>query len=179
MAEQAKITSLDALEFFRQRLLVFQSKAQRVLDDVRDEVKRTRNWVQIDQRRHWEQQIKKRRQALELAESEMMTARMSEFVDNLSTYQMAIRKARAAMEEAEEKLRKVTAWGREFDRMAEPHVKKLERLRGWLDDEVPKASAYLWNAQRTLEAYAELRLSDMEGDTIKTAPADGAKEGTS
>jgi hypothetical protein len=154
MAEQAKVTSLDALEFFRQRLLVFQSKAQRVLDDVRDEVKRTRFWVQNDQWRHWEHQIKKRRQLLELAEAELMTARMSEFIESPTIQQQAVRRARASVLEAEEKLRHVKHWSLEFDRRSDPHVRRLEQLRSWLDDEVPKATAYLWNAQRTLEAYA-------------------------
>ncbi len=155
MADQAKVTSLDALEFFRQRLLVFQSKAQRVLDDTRDEVKRMRNWLQNDQWRFWEMQIKKRTKMLELAEAELMTARFSEFVESPTVQQAAVRKAKRALEEAEEKLRMVKKWSTEFERQAEPHLKKLERLRGWLDADVPKASAFLWNAQRTLEDYAK------------------------
>lgn len=158
MADQAKVTSLDALEFFRQRLLVFQSKAQRVLDDTRDEVKRMRNWLQNDQWRFWEMQIKKRTKMLELAEAELMTARFSEFVDTPTLQQAAVRKAKRALEEAEEKLRMVKKWSTEFERMADPHIKKLDRLRGWLDTEVPKASTFLWNAQRTLEDYAQTDL---------------------
>lgn len=158
MAEQARVTSLDALEFFRQRLLVFQSKAQRVLDDTRDEVKRMRNWLQNDQWLFWEQQIKKRGKMLEQAEAELMTARFSEFVDSPTVQQAAVRKAKRALEEAEEKLRMVKKWSQEFERLADPHVKKLDRLRGWLDSEVPKASAFLWNAQRTLENYAQTEM---------------------
>ncbi len=158
MAEQAKVTSLDALEFFRARLLVFQSKAESVLADVRNEVKRTREWLNNEQWLHWEQQVKKRTQMLALAEAELMTARNSEFIDNLNAQQQVVRRAKHALAEAEEKLAKVKVWSREFDRQADPHIRKLEALRSWLADEVPKAAAYLWNAQRTLEAYAEDRL---------------------
>ena len=163
MAEQARITSLEALEFFRQRLLIFQGKAQRLLEDARSEVKVTRNWLQNEQWLHWETQIKKRRKLLEIAEAELMTARFSEFVDTPTVQQQAVRKARRLVEEAEEKLRLVKKWSQEFDRVADPHVRRLDRLRDWLDDEVPKASAFLWNAQRTLEDYAS-------GDMPSPAP---------
>jgi hypothetical protein len=146
---------LETLEFFRQKLLVFQSKAQRVMEDVRSQIKVTRNWLQNEQWLHWETQIKKRQKLLEQAEAELMTARFSEFVDNLALQQQAVRKARRALDEAEEKLRMVKKWSQEFDRVVDPHTRKLERLRGWLDDEVPKATAFLWNAQRTLEDYAQ------------------------
>ena len=56
MAEQAKVTSLDALESFRAKLIVFLSKSRRSIDEVSDEIRRTRNWLQGEQRVHWEAQ---------------------------------------------------------------------------------------------------------------------------
>jgi hypothetical protein len=173
MAEQARVTELDTLEFFRQRLLVFHSKAQRVLDDTRDEVKRMNHWLQNEQWRHWEMQIKKRAKLLEMAEAELMTARFSEFVETPSVQQANVRKARRSLEEAEEKLRMVKKWSREFERLAEPHTKRMDSVRGWLDTEVPKASNYLYNAQRLLEDYARTALP-APNPTLPTAPPEEA-----
>ena len=50
MAEQAKVTSLHALESFRADLIVFISEAHRAVDEVGDEVRRTRYWIQKQRR---------------------------------------------------------------------------------------------------------------------------------
>ena len=170
MAEQAKITSLEALEYFRQRLIVFQSKAQQVLDEVRDEIKRTRNWLQLEQPRYWETEFRKRRIKLEHAESELMTARFSEFVDSPVTRQMAVRKAKEALAEAEMKLRKLKMWNSEFEGQVTPYLMKLERIRTWLTEDLIKANSFLHRAQTTLEDYADAT-TPMTAEPINQRPA--------
>lgn len=160
MAEQAKVTRLDALESFRASLIVFLAKARRSVDEVCDEVKRTRHWLQHEQRLHWETQVKKRQKVLDQAQQELMSARFSEFVDTPSMQQLAVRKARRALEEAQEKLRLVKVWNRDFDNLADPLVRKLESLRFYLDHELPEGVSFLSQAQRTLESYAETPLPE-------------------
>ena len=46
MGEQVKVTSLDALEAFRARLIVFITKAKRSVDMATDEVRRARQWLE-------------------------------------------------------------------------------------------------------------------------------------
>ena len=156
MADQAKVTSIDVLESFRARMIVFLTKSRRAVDEATDEIRRTRNWLQGDQRVHWEAQVKKRKKILEQAEAELMTARFSEFVDTPSVQQMAVRKARRALEEAEGKLAKVKAWTRDYDAQADPLAKRLESIRFVLDQELPRGVTYLSQAQRTLEGYTEM-----------------------
>jgi len=48
MPERAKVTSLEAIEGFRARLIIYRDKAGRVLDEVSEEVSRTRGWLQGD-----------------------------------------------------------------------------------------------------------------------------------
>ena len=52
--QQAKVTSLDALEAFRSSAIVFASKARRAVDQASDEVRRTRYWLEGDRRTFWE-----------------------------------------------------------------------------------------------------------------------------
>jgi hypothetical protein len=68
-----------------------------------------------------------------------------------------VRKAKEALQEAEGKLRNVKNWIRNFDHRAEPLTRKLEGLRYFLDHDMPKALAFLVQAQKSLEAYAEVR----------------------
>ena len=155
MADQAKVTSLDALESFRASLIVFMTTAHRCVDEGGDEVRRTRMWLQGEQRMHWEGECRKRKRVLDQAEADLYSARLSGLKDRTQVQENAVRKAKAAMAEAEEKLVRVKKWNRDFDDDADPLVKRLEGMRYFLDHDMPKALTYLVQAHRTLESYAE------------------------
>lgn len=174
MADQAKVTSLDALESFRARLIVFLTKGRRALDEVTDEIRRTRNWLEGTQRVHWEAEVKKRKKRLEQAEAELMSARFSEFIDSPTVQQMQVRKARRALEEAEEKLGKVKRWARDYDSYADPLAKKIDSIRFFFDQELPRGVTYLVAVQRTLESYTEMPWDQMTGAAPAAPAADAA-----
>ncbi|MES2568725.1 MAG: hypothetical protein V4710_01570 [Verrucomicrobiota bacterium] len=155
MADQAKITSIDALEAFRSSLIIFLNKAHGSVDSVNDEVRRTRSWLQSEQRLHWENQIRRWRRALDQAQQELMSARLSGLRDSTSSQEAAVLKAKRGLAESEEKLRSVKIWCRDFEHLAGPMVKRMEGFRQFLDFDMPKALAYLVQAQRTLQAYSE------------------------
>jgi hypothetical protein len=171
MAEQAKVTSVDALEKFRNSLIMFLNTAHQHLDGVGDDVRRMRGWVQSEQRLYWQSELRKRNQLLELAEQELYSAKLSALRDNISNQQNAVRKARVAVTEAEEKLRAVKMWTRNFDHAADPMLKRLEGLRQLLDHDMPKGISFLVQAQKTLEAYGEIRLGEPPKVASATPPA--------
>lgn len=157
MAEQARVTSIDALELFRAKLINYLTTAHQHLDGVSDDVRRMRGWVQSDQRLHWQAEMRRRLRALELAEQELFSAKLSGLRDNLTTQELAVRRAKAAVAEAEEKLRNVKLWTRNFDHSADPMLKRIDGLRQLLDHDMPKAISYLLQAEKTLEDYSETR----------------------
>ena len=170
MAEQAKVTSLHALETFRADLIVFMTEAHRAVDEVGDEVRRTRYWIQNDQRTHWEGQARRRKRVLDAAEQELFAAKLSGLRDTTAAQVAAVRKAKAALAEAEDKLRVIKKWNRDFDGCADPLVRGLSSLREFLDQDMPKALAYLVQAQHTLEAYAETGAPAAAATVPETAP---------
>jgi hypothetical protein len=155
MATQARVTSIDTLESFRASLILFLSKAHGSLDEVGDEVRRTRNWIQSDRRLHWEGEVRRRKRVLDQAEQELFSARMSVLRKTTTQQQAAVNRAKRALDEAEEKLRNVKTWNRAFDSSADPLVKGMEGFRHFLDQSMPKAISHLVRAQKTLESYAE------------------------
>ena len=157
MADQAKVTSLDALELFRANLIVFINRAQSSLDEVIDEVRRTRLWLVNDQRFHWEREIRRRQKLMEAAKAELMSARLSGLREVTSPLDNAVRKAKEGLAEAEEKLRNVKRWTRDYEHTIEPLTRKIETLRSFLAHDMPKALVFLVQAQRTLEDYANIR----------------------
>jgi hypothetical protein len=156
MAIQARVTSTDALESFRASLIVFQVKARKAVNDVGDEVRRTRLWLQHDQRTHCEGECRRWTKTLQQAEQELMSARLStENETARMARQAAVNKTRRGLEEATNKLRRVKTWTQNFDGRTDPVLKRLEALRQYLETDLPKATSYLVNARNTLEAYSQ------------------------
>jgi hypothetical protein len=155
MAQQVKVTSIDALESFRASLIVFLTKSRRSLDEVGDDVRRTRLWLQNDQRLHWENEVRRRRRTLDQAQQELLSARLSALRETATIQKAAVQKAKHALVEAEEKLQNVKLWNRDFDGCVDPLTKRLQGIREFLDHDMPKAITFLVQSLRSLDAYAE------------------------
>ena len=155
MATEARVRSVDALESFRASLIVFVTRSRRAIDQVSEEVARTRQWILNDQRMHWTEQLRRRSRAMDQAQQELFSAKLSTLKDSVTRQEHALRKAKLLFEEAETKMKQVKIWSREFDRIADPLVKKLDSVRHFLEHVMPKAIAYLETTQRILESYAE------------------------
>ena len=154
MTDRAQVTSVAALESFRAALLVFLSQARASVDEARSEVLRTRVWLENDQARHWENQLRVRSLALERAQAEMFGARMSQFGGDMQEKQTNLRRAKLAAAEAGEKLKRLKKSGRELDHDAEPLLKQIERLQGFLSSDLGLAVGQLNEIIKALEAYA-------------------------
>ena len=155
MADQARISNLDAIESFRSALIVFISKTRQTLDAAQDAVKKTRGWLQTEQPQYWSSQIRMHQKRLEQAQQELLSARMSDFIDNPTVQQMAVRKARYALEEAEVKLQRAKAWARDYDRTVDPLARKLDGLRDYIESDLTLAVSHLTEIQKILDAYNE------------------------
>ena len=161
MAEQAQVKSVEALESLRAAFIVYQSKSRRAVDMALEEAVRLRQWVQGDCRVHWEGQIRQWGRVLERARAELMTARLSALVDRSTRHEEAVRKAERALAHAQEKLKMAKRWSREIETALGPHLRRLESVRDHLMHNLPKATAWLHQAEMTLEAYAESRAGSL------------------
>jgi hypothetical protein len=175
MPERAHVTSVEALESFRTSLIIYVSKARPILDEVGSDVLRTRLWLQNEQRLHWENQLRRRRKALEQAQQALSSARMSNLPQAIIVEQVAVQRAKRAFEEAEAKLKLVKYWNREYDSRVEPLARQLEKLQTILIHDMPNAAAYLTQAIQTLAAYAEIVSSS--GFPTSTPPSGGGPPG--
>jgi hypothetical protein len=155
MTERAQVTAVDALEAFRAELVVYISKARPTLEEVSADALRVRVWLESEQRTHWENQMRRRSRELEQAQEALFSARISNLRQESAAEVMAFHRAKRAKEEAEDKLRTLKQWNREFDSRVQPLVKQMEKLHTILANDLVKAIAYLAQAVRTLDAYAE------------------------
>src|SRR5437762_3928736 len=112
MAEQAQVTSIDAIEAFRSSLILFLSKARPTLEEISSDVLRTRMWLENDQRDHWANEMRRRARDLEQAQAELFSARLSQLQQATASQYMAAHRAQAADREAEEKQKLQKKWKR-------------------------------------------------------------------
>jgi chromosome segregation ATPase len=154
MEGQARVGSIDAIEAFRAALIRYTERVRRGLDDVTGEVKRTRGWLETEQRQKWEGEYRRRARALEQAEQELFSARMSAMKNDKSAQQMAVNKAKRALLEAEEKLAVIKRWRQAYDARIESLAKQLESLHETMSRQMPKAAVSLANSIRYLQDYA-------------------------
>jgi chromosome segregation ATPase len=177
MATQAKVTSTEALETFRASLIVFRGKAKKSVDEVAEQVSRTRMWLQHDQRTHWEGEFRRRTKALQQAEQELSSARLTAHNESaMMARQAQVAKMRRAIAEAEDKLRRIKSWTQNYDSRVDPLAKRLESLRQYLDTDLPKAIGYLANAQKILADYAGGPSPSSESSATPASEAPSATE---
>ena len=155
MEQRAQVTSVEALESFRASLILFLSKARPTLEEVSNEVLRTTAWLQNEQRNYWDKQMRLRARELERAQQELFSARLSKLQKPTAAQEIALHRAQRAIREAEAKQQLVKKWSRDLENRTEPLLKQVAQLHGFLTKEMTQAVAYLAQAVKTLEAYAE------------------------
>lgn len=174
MPDRAKVTSLEALEDFRARLIVYREKASRVLDEVGDEVTRTRLWLETDRPAYWQNQIRRLSRELEQAQQELFSAQLSGLRDASINQQVAVQKLRRAIHATEDKTKTVKQWQRQFDTRVEMPARQVEKLRHFLEHDLSKAVAFLTEAIKSIAAYTELRLGGTQSTPAAPAPEEAA-----
>lgn len=170
MADKAHVTSLDAINAFRSDLLVYISKARPTLEEVSAEVLRRRMWLENEQRTQLEAELRRRARDLEQAQQALFSSRISNLREETAAEVQAVHRAKRALEETDTKLRALKRWIREFDSRVQPVVKQLEKFHTVLSVDLPKAAAYLEQALRALEAYAEVGPAPGMAGTVGLAP---------
>lgn len=150
----ANVTSLEAIARFRASLVLFLERAALVIDETGEEVKRTRGWLQSEQRIKLQQLRKRHERELERLEQELFSARLSDLAQKKTGAQMLVNRKRRELRDLEETERKIVAWSRNFDSTVEPEARKVEKLRHFIDTDMARAVSFLAEAIRQLDAYA-------------------------
>jgi hypothetical protein len=173
MPDQARVTSLEALQTFRSNLIVYLGQARPLLEEVSASVLRTHLWLENEQRTHWENQIRRRLKELQQAQQALFSAKLGSLRHEMSAEQLAVHRAKRSLEESETKLKIVKKWDREYDGRVQPLVKQMEKLHTVLAMDMVQAVAYLTQAINTLAAYAEVK-SPGEVSSASTGSGQGS-----
>jgi len=154
VSQKVHIADLEALERLRSSLVLFLERVHGVLDEVGEEVKRTRAWIQSEQPLRLGHELKRRQRELELLEQEHFTARLSNLREAKSGLQLRVNKKRREIAAVEEALRRAARWSRDYDTVVGLSARKVEKLRGLLDIEGARGVRNLGESLRLLAEYA-------------------------
>ncbi|MGV3757727.1 MAG: hypothetical protein ACO1QS_20285 [Verrucomicrobiota bacterium] len=157
MSQQARVSSVEDLERFRSQLIVYLEKLTGAVDNVTDEVMRTRAWLENDRRLQLEGDLKRQAKVLEMAQQELFSSRISNLQPSSLDRQMAVRKAKQKFDETMEKLTVLKKWNRQFESEVDPLAKQVEKLRTLLGTDMQDAVVFLTQAIKTLDEYARMR----------------------
>lgn len=152
----ANVNSVEALDAFRAELTLYMAKATPVLEEISDEILRTRLWLENDQTLFWQNQVRKCTLVLEMAKSDLFSAQMSNLKTVSTAEVAAVRRAEKALEEAQNKLATIKRWIRNFSSQVDPIARQLEKLQTIVSVDLPRAEAYLSQTVKTLDAYAAI-----------------------
>ncbi len=155
MPERAKVNSVEAIDRFRAQLVVYIEKAGTALDEISEEVLRTKSWLEHDRRAHWRRETVKRRRVLEQCQQELFSARLSRFSEGTQLQQMAVQRARRALQEADDRIQAVRRWMQQYDSRVQPLAREVEKLRHVLTQDMREAATRLTQTVKILEAYTE------------------------
>ena len=100
MTGQAQITSVETIESFRSKLIVYLTQARSVVDEAANELARTRLWLQNDQRLFWENELRLRSRRLEEAKQELFNAKLSQFEESTALHVMTVQRRQRAVQDA-------------------------------------------------------------------------------
>ncbi len=157
MSDQARVSSIDTLEAFRAELIQYIEKARTALEDMAGETRRTKTWLDTDRLQHWGTEMKKRKKALDQVEQELYSANLTNPRASNALQKMAVVRAERKLKEAEEKMRVLNHWRRQFETRAGSLLRQLDPMFGRVGQQLPQGVHVLTETIKALQAYAETR----------------------
>jgi hypothetical protein len=164
MSTQASVHSVEALKELRAALALFAEDSLAALGGVDMEIRRTIQWLQHDRTSYWQQQIKRRREAVAAAQAEVFRRKLAQSRDHTPAYseqKEILRKAEANLRDAEMRAALVKKWQPALQQAVLEYRASTRRMADISRGDVPRAMAVLVKMIDALEAY--LRVAPPSG----------------
>jgi hypothetical protein len=156
---QASVRSIDALREFRAALIEFAEDALGALGAADMEARRTVHWVTHEQRLYWQQELKRRKERLSQAHSELARKKLGASSGNTPRYTEQLeqqKKARASLEEAERRAELLRRWEPRLQQAVLEYKGRAGRLTDLIGGDLPRSLALLDRIIEALDAYAQV-----------------------
>ena len=130
-------------------------------------------WLQDERPYYWQEQIKRRREQVGLAKSELFRRQLQkrpDYTPPMSEQKENLRKAEASLQDAEKRLAMVRKWQPLFKQAVLEYHASVQRLKDLSAGDVPRAVNLLTRLIDALEALSARRSS------FRAGPRAGARD---
>ncbi len=156
MGDQASVHSIDALKDLRASMALFGEDALAALGTVDMEIRRTVQWLQHDRRMYWQNQIKRRREAVAQANAEVFRRKLAARPGSSPAYseqKELLAKAEASLRDAEARAAMVKKWEPALQLAILEYRGTTRRIASLASSDALRAVALLERMVDALEAY--------------------------
>lgn len=165
MALPVNVESIEVLRTIRAQLCGFGEDARNALAATEMEINRMVSWLTQDRRLYWDAQIRKRREDLAMAKSDLSRKRTSQMFGsegNVGEQRDQVRQAKVRLEEAEEKLERVKRWVAPLQQGIMEYRGRAQPLGDMAGSHVEHALALLDRMIDALEEYSTTKPTSTE-----------------
>lgn len=156
MALPVDVQAIDVIREFRAHLVGFGDDARNALAATDMEISRMVDWLTNDRRLYWQAEIRRRREELSAAKTELFRKRTSQMFGHeasLVEQREKMRLATLKLEEAEGKLERVKRWVQPLQQAIMEYRGRSRPLADMLDSDLENALALLDRMIGALEEY--------------------------
>jgi hypothetical protein len=166
MSSQASVHSIDALKDLRVALALYGEDTLGALGAVEAEVRRMLRWLQEERPFYWQEQIKRRREQVALARSEVFRRNLQkkgDYTPPMSEQKENLRKAEASLQDAEKRLAMVRKWQPLLNHAVLEYHASVQRLKDLAAGDISRAVNLLSRMIDSLEAYLQVAVPAAPG----------------
>jgi hypothetical protein len=160
MADHADIQSLDALRDFRAALLTFIDDARIALDDVEFDIRRTSQWLGLEQPAFWKGEIKSWERRLNEARADLARKKLAKFSDrapDTTVEEKKVKRCEVMLEESHRKLKLCKTLEPELQHAVQEYRGQVVPLLAMLENHIPKAAVRLDRLVEAVENYLRVQ----------------------
>ncbi|HEY1785432.1 MAG TPA: hypothetical protein VGG30_07775 [Pirellulales bacterium] len=182
MSGGAHVDSFEAVRDFRAAVATFADEARDALAIYDLELRRTLDWLLVDQPQGWQQEMRNAEEAIRVAKIELGRCRSQKLPGggepSCMEEKKILERAKRRHQFAEEKLIATRKWGQNFNRDATQYTSQASQLGDLFDSELPRALSLLDRVMLTLEAYVGLDSGPSRSTSTQTTSAASSSQPT-
>jgi hypothetical protein len=157
MERSANVTSIDGIRELRTSLLKFEDGSRDGLTMLILEVRRAMQWLEVDQRRYWPEQVRRASQKLVEARNDLERCELkygSEEAPSCYEQKLALQRAKRRLRYCEDQVKVVKHWIQAVRQELNDFEGQVAKLTSVLDADIPHAVTTLERMLRALDKYA-------------------------
>ncbi len=156
MEQSANVTSIDGIRELRSALLKFEDTASDGLTMLTLEVRRAMQWLEVDQRRYWPEQVRRASQQLVEKRNDLERCQLkygSEEAPSCYEQKVAFEHAKRRLRYCENQVKVVKHWIQTVRQELNDFEGQVAKLTSVLDADIPQAVTTLERMLRALDNY--------------------------